>query len=371
MPISRLNLLILLAVLLAACGPAPAATPTFTTAPILPSATPPPSQTPTTTASPTLPPTATPAPELSPTPRPHYDLHDMSTWSQEMQAYYQRDPAEWNNPTQEYMSDDEFHSQLISMRREYLAQQGIEGADTMNEQELFLAYVRHGYEHPGEILKLSPVEKRNIMTGPFMPGYRENGIRVPGIMIDNDLPSRPTEEWFNEITSDEYAQMNNHVFGELISFDRPSYSGTIATLVGLVESVGRRTDNSVECLMYYEQEGQGYWAIISVAFTPELHLAGEEFVSLEYGFKTFHYAENTEGIPIHTGVSSTAATLQDFINHIGARIWLKAGGPNTQSQEQGLADVATELSAAGIECAPAVVFDNVPQPEAPELPWNP
>jgi hypothetical protein len=165
--------------------------------------------------------------------------------------------------------------------------------------------------------------------------------------------------------------MQNHVFGELIEFDRPAYSGTIATLVGLVESVGRRADDSIECLMYYEQQGQGYWAIISVAFTPEQHLAGEEFIAVENGFKTFTYLHNHEGNPTWLGLGPGRPTLQNFIDNIGRRIWLKSGGESTMQTGEGVTvRVATELTASGIECASNVIFDSVSQPPSPELPWD-
>lgn len=310
-------------------------------------------------------------PEPSPTARPHYEINNSQTWPQEMQDYYNRPIREWNDPLRTYMSDEAFHTQLIQMRRDFLTEQNISEAETMSENDLFTAYVRWGMEHKGEMLRLSPLEKSKLVSGPFMSSYLDGSTLYTGTQVSFDLgPAGVSQEAMNERQSDWYAGMNTHVFGNLVHFNRPAYAGIIGTLVGLVEPIGVSTDNAIECLMYYERDSQGYWALVNIPFTPMHYLAGDEFVALDGGYKTYTYAADNDGRAVRIGVSSVQPTLQDFVANIGRRIWLQDGGVSSvQSNEGPATRVQTELTVTGIESIRSVVFD-IQQPDIVDLPWD-
>lgn len=306
-------------------------------------------------------------PEPSPTVRPHYDINDPATWPQEMQDYFNRAPEEWNNPTRQYVSTEVFDQFIQQSRCDFLSELGIDGVEGMSQEELFTEYVKWGMENR-QAITLSPLEKINISNGPYALYRGDLGASAQGIAYNQDVGRAPTAEDMQILKW--LAQMQTRVFGQDIRFSRIGNDSMIGTLVGVVKPTGTRADQAADCLMYYEQEGQGYWAIVAVSFTPETHLTGEQFIILNQGYKTVTYANNHESRALTSGAAREAVTGQILLDHLGTNIWLQAGGADSVPTQDGLNKrVTIELTAAGLEKAIIVIFD-IPQPNPPILPWN-
>jgi len=317
--------------------------------------------------SPTVQPTATPEP--SPTERPRFDINDPATWPQEMQDYFNRAPEEWNNPTRQYVSNEVFDQFIQQARRDFLSELGIDGVAGMNDQDTFTEYVRWGMENRQK-LTLSPLEKINKSNGPYAL-YRGDlvvGQGTPqGIAQNQDL-GRPSTSDDLELFQ-QLAQMNTRVFGEEIRYSRMGNDNMIGTLIGVVRPTGTRAEQAADCLMYYEQEGQGYWAIVAVSFSPETHLAGEQFIYLDGGYKTTTYSNNHEARALINGATREPVTEQILVDHLDTNIWLKMGGKGSILTPVGTVRMNIELTAAGLEKAIDVIFD-IPQHSSPILPWD-
>jgi len=284
-----------------------------------------------------------------------------------MQDYFNRAPEEWNNPTRQYVSTEVFDQFIQQSRCDFLSELGIDGVEGMSQEELFTEYVKWGMENR-QAITLSPLEKINISNGPYALYRGDLGASAQGIAYNQDVGRAPTAEDMQILKW--LAQMQTRVFGQDIRFSRIGNDSMIGTLVGVVKPTGTRADQAADCLMYYEQEGQGYWAIVAVSFTPETHLTGEQFIILNQGYKTVTYANNHESRALTSGAAREAVTGQILLDHLGTNIWLQAGGADSVPTQDGLNKrVTIELTAAGLEKAIIVIFD-IPQPNPPILPWN-
>ena len=382
MPICRLNLLILLPLLLAACSPVPAATIAPTTAPILPSATPPPSQTPTTTASPTLPPTATPTPEPSPTPRPHYDLHDMSTWPEEMQNYWTGGIETWTDPA----LTAEFDAFVQQSRRDFLAQNGVENAASLSDLEAFYQYLRIGIEQKA-ITQFSITELRTMNQDAFnaytahIAYYEETQPRIvhDGISVMHSEGMRTQSEydqWFGDPNSslrDVHLSVTSvrNVFGSDQAGIVNRYDGIIGDAAAVFRLPGIEPEQAVGILVHTNLGSDHNWTPLVVHFQDLVLEPGSLLVNGMH-----EIVESTSRIIIPASRSSwdrrdTASilTLSQLMQYLGQKthcgIDYGDGVYGYFPYGLGLQGANSEIRVLNMDNAPGT-YSGVP-----DWPWNP
>jgi hypothetical protein len=244
-----------------------------------------------------------------------------------MRAYYQRDPSEWNNPTQEYMSDSEFHSGLITMRRAFLTEQGVTEAETMSEQELFYDYVRWGMENK-QILTLSPHELRAMLADPanVAVAYKEiNGserIVHEGLCSLCGLQTNMPGSQFQELLQQwQETRITFPVFGAQITLPRMAYKGFIGNQAGLFRLPGVEPEQGVGILGHWNPNpGQHAWIPLATHFSEHQYYIGDISLS-DDAVWIIQYDVTMVGA--HTGPLGNESgwlVLQQLIDNIGQKI---------------------------------------------------
>lgn len=100
-------------------------------------------------------------PEPTATTVPHYDIHVLSTWPQEMQDYWNGGNDLWSDPSK----TPEFDAFIQQSRRDYLLENGIQQVAEMSAQDLFNEYIRLGQEYGGVLLTFTTTELRELNYG--------------------------------------------------------------------------------------------------------------------------------------------------------------------------------------------------------------
>jgi hypothetical protein len=363
-----LPMLLFPTLILAACTPAPAVTATPSIPPIVPTTAIPPTQTPLPTATST--PTATAT--ITPTPVPPSLLHDMATWPENMRTYYERDPSEWNNPTQEYIYDEEFHNQLIGMRRAFLAEQNIADAETMSEQALFYEYVRWGLENQ-QILSLSPYELRVLSSDPANVSVSYKEISDSGMTLHQGLftlnQAQTNIASFQELVQQLLeTRLSFPVFGVDITLPRMAYNGFIGNQAGLFRIPGVDPEQGIGILGHWNPaEGQHAWIPLVTHFSPYTYHGGDIGI---YFDQTLIISSEMTMVGAHTGPIGNVGkwlTLEDFINNVGLKIHAIPEYSPDASIEGGFP------WQVGLEGAQRFDFPDASSPHFPptQYPWTP
>ena len=275
------------------------------------------------TAQPTA--TSTPLPSATSTPEPVADLHDLSTWPVEMQEYFNRLPEEWNNPTRQYVSDVEFHRFVQQARRDFLTANGVADAGSMNQEKLFMEYLRLTNKIP-IIMTLSPLELREMVSDPqnvgasFIHFDDESSTMTEGLFVNYSF--RDNDEAF-EIMKNRVInyRFTINLFGQPTEVARAFYQGVMGDEIGLFLLPGINQNEGIGVLVHYVNEsGRHCYLPLATHFEDEVIRVGDIVVLSGLGTSLDETEVNGAHINPKGRADMAPVTLDDLMNNIGLKI---------------------------------------------------
>lgn len=328
---------------------------------------------PTPSPSPTiLPPTATATPTA--TPRPKYDITSPDSWPAEMQAYANRPTDSWktaDNP--DYVTDAAYDSFLKEARRTFLGKQGMD-VESLTDEQIFNEYVGWGVENK-QMIKLSPVEMRGLVAGPYEVAYRSDEKNAEGklhmvfnygIFDSTRYFGPPPQE---NIDLAKTLSMTFPVFGKDTLIPRMNYDGAAGYLAGVVELPGVDPKKEVGALMYYNRGGKDYWVLQSASFEPVVHKPGELYL-FNNEVHTFQIEQTYEPTYDNYFAPFQAITPQGVVSLLGQPVIFSPR--RAASNDPNGVDMSSDLNFAGLEGLWGMwpISVSVPSAEPADFPWN-